>query len=269
MNEKTYVHGYSNRESTRLSDQAVTLNDILHNGTIYPPGSKVLESGCGIGAQTVILAKNSPEASITSIDISQESINTAKAFVEKSGFSNVDFHVADIFNLNFQDEAFDHIFVCFVLEHLSDPVRALNCLMRVLKKGGSITVIEGDHGSTYFHPHSDEAMRAIQCQIAIQARMKGNSLIGRQLYPLLRSACFSNIEVSPKVIYVDGNSPTLIDGFTKKTFIAMIEGVKEQALELGLIDEKTWDKGLNDLYKTATPEGTFCYTFFKGTAIRE
>jgi len=71
-----YVHGYSARESERLDDQAQTLTDLLHRDTHYPAGSRVLEAGCGIGAQTVILAKNSPDALITSVDISEDSLKT-------------------------------------------------------------------------------------------------------------------------------------------------------------------------------------------------
>lgn len=52
-----YVHGYSDEEAGRLVDQANTLSTLLHDGTHYLEGSKVLEAGCGVGAQTVILAK--------------------------------------------------------------------------------------------------------------------------------------------------------------------------------------------------------------------
>ncbi|MBV8457682.1 MAG: methyltransferase domain-containing protein, partial [Acetobacteraceae bacterium] len=48
------------------------------------------------------------------------------------------------------DASFDHVFVCFVLEHMPDPETALAELQRVLKLGGSRTVIEGDHGSALF-----------------------------------------------------------------------------------------------------------------------
>jgi methylase of polypeptide subunit release factors len=75
MNE--YVHGYSERERSRLFDQANTLTELLHGDTFYPAGSLVLEAGCGVGAQTVILAKNSSQAQFTSIDISPASINKA------------------------------------------------------------------------------------------------------------------------------------------------------------------------------------------------
>jgi len=42
----------------------------------------------------------------------------------------------------------------------------------------------------------------------------------------------------------------------------MVEGVKEQALSLDLIDEDAWNKGIKDLYRATEEAGTFCYTFF-------
>ena len=48
----------------------------------------------------------------------------------------------------------------------------------------------------------------------------------------------------------------------------MVEGVREQALALDLIDAETWANGIADLYRTTEPDGTFCYTFFKGTATK-
>ena len=183
MTKKNYVHGYHPREEMRLLDQANTLTELLHSDTIYPPAATVLEAGCGVGAQTVILAKNSPQARITSIDISDESLAAAKKRVEEAGFTNVVFQRADIFNLPFAANSFDHVFVCFVLEHLPNPGEALLKLKDVLKPGGTMTVIEGDHGSAYFYPDSAEARRAIQCLVDIQAKLGGNALIGRQLFP--------------------------------------------------------------------------------------
>jgi len=259
-----YVHGYSERENVRLFDQANTLEELLHHDTHYPAGSLILEAGCGVGAQTIILAQNNPEAQITSIDISQESLTQARALMEKEKVSNVTFQLADIFDLPFEDETFDHVFVCFVLEHLRRPVEALKCLKKILKKGGTLTVIEGDHGSTYFYPESSAAWKTVQCLIDIQADLAGNSLIGRRLFPLLNSAGLKDVSVSPRMVYVDSSRPQLVEGFTKNTFIAMVEGVKKEALELKMMDDKSWDKGIADLYRTTRSDGVFCYTFFKG-----
>lgn len=76
-NSHPYVHGHSDRESERLHYQASKLADLLHNSTRYPLKSRVLEVGCGVGAQTVILAQNSPGAEFMSVDISPESLALA------------------------------------------------------------------------------------------------------------------------------------------------------------------------------------------------
>ncbi len=263
-----YVHGYSVREKDRLRDQATTLTSLLHSDTVYPEGCRVLEAGCGVGAQTAILSHNSPSAQITSIDVSPVSIGAARAMAAREGLSNVTFQVADIFDLPFEPAHFDHVFVCFVLEHLKEPVEALVHLRAMLKPGGSITVIEGDHGSTYFSPDSRTAQRTVQSLIHLQAQAGGDALIGRRLYPLLRQAGFQGVAVSPRMVYVDDSKPDLVEGFTRNTFIAMVEGVREQALAEGLMTAANWDRGIADLYETAGPNGVFCYTFFKGVATR-
>ena len=81
---KKYVHGYDLGESIRLQDQASTLVELLHSDTSYPAGSRVLEAGCGVGAQTITLARNSPDAWFTSIDISERSVAQAKKKIEGS-----------------------------------------------------------------------------------------------------------------------------------------------------------------------------------------
>jgi SAM-dependent methyltransferase len=266
--ENNYVHGYSERESERLFDQAGTLAELLHHDTFYPPGSRVLEAGCGVGAQTVLLAKGSPQARITSIDASEKSVEQARRLVEGEGIANVSFAAADIFDLPFVEESFDHVFVCFVLEHLQEPLRALACLKKALKPNGSMTVIEGDHGSTYFHPGSDDALHAIRCLVDVQAHLGGDALIGRRLFPLLKQAGFKAVEVTPRMVYVDSSKPELVEGFTRNTFIAMVEGAGDDALSMGLTTQATWEKGLRDLYRTTESDGIFCYTFFKGVAFK-
>src|SRR5437764_2762793 len=117
----TYVHGYLQRENARLRDQAGALVDLLHSDTAYPSESLVLEVGCGVGAQTVTLAQRSPSTRFISIDIAADSIAQAERRVQLAVLTNVAFRQADLFALPFDAESFDHVFVCFVLEHLSRP----------------------------------------------------------------------------------------------------------------------------------------------------
>ena len=268
MASSDYVHGYSAREEERLVDQASALSDLLHAGTRYPAGSRVLEAGCGVGAQTLALARNSPGARFTCVDVSAESLAAARTRARDAGLANVTFQQADLFALPFPEASFDHVFLCFVLEHLARPADALAALVPRLRPGGTLTVIEGDHGSTFFHPDDADARRAVDCLVALQARAGGDALIGRRLYPLLSGAGLHEVTVAPRMVYVDASRPEWVQGFTLDTFTAMVEGVRERALAAGLVGEAAWDRGVAGLRRAAGPDGVFCYTFFKGVGVR-
>jgi hypothetical protein len=64
----------------------------------------------------------------------------------------------------------------------------------------------------------------------------GDPMIGRRLYPFLEESGFKNVRITPKVVYVDKSKPELVDGFIKRTIIAMVEGVKDQAIISGFIN---------------------------------
>lgn len=258
--DTSYVHGYTEPEARRLGDQADTLAELLHAGTAYPAGSRVLEVGCGVGAQTVHLVARSPGAHLTAVDVSEESLSQARRRAP-----GVEFRQADLFAL---DGEWDHLFVCFVLEHLPEPEKALTHLKTLLRPGGTITVVEGDHGSAFFHPRNDHAQAAIDCLVRLQADAGGDGLLGRRLYPLLADAGFDDVHVEPRTVYADASRPDLVTGFTRDTFIAMVDGVGETAVARGLATEEDWARGIDALYLTTREYGTFHYAFSKATAHR-
>ena len=116
-------------------------------------------------------------------------------------------------------------------------------------------------------PENEFSHQAIQCLVDLQKKAGGNANIGRELYPLLNKAGFSRVRVSPRMVYVDSSRPEFVEGFTKKTFAAMIEGVRDSAVDAGLISAEEMDKGIKGLYRAAEEDGVFCYTFFKATAL--
>jgi SAM-dependent methyltransferase len=272
-----YVHGYSAQEARRLGDQADTLAALLHgdtgpntgpNGSGRPLSGRVLEVGCGVGAQTVHLLEASPGIELTAVDVSAASLNTARERVTaRFPGARVRWLRADLHDLPFPDAAFDHLFVCFVLEHVPDPGAALTALRRVLRPGGTLTVIEGDHGSAFFHPDGAAARAAIGHLVRLQADAGGDGLIGRRLHPLLTGAGYRDVAVRPRTVYADQSRPALVEGFTRSTFIAMVEGVRDDAVAAGLTCAEEFDRGIAELRRTAGPGGTFHYTFFKGTAV--
>lgn len=262
-----YIHGFSQQETRRLYDQASSIEQFLHWDSTWPKGSLILEAGCGVGAQTKFIAPKNPDSNFIAVDLSEKSLKQAASSIQELEINNVAFQKADIRKMPYADNHFDHVFVCFVLEHLPNPTQVLKELKRVLKPGGTITLIEGDHGSTYFYPDSVAAQNAVQAQVTLQQQNGGDANIGRALFPMLQALNFKDIIVNPRQVYVDESKPKLVEGFIKNTFTAMIKGIAEEAIAKKIISKEAMSQGIEDLLHTAEG-GTFCYTFFKGRGTK-
>ena len=79
----------------------------------------------------------------------------------------------------------------------------------------------------------------------------------------MTAAGLDDIHVTARMVYVDSSRPDLVDGFTNKTFIAMVEGVRDAAVGSGLMAPEVFDEGIAALMRTTVDDGVFCYTFFK------
>lgn len=264
-----YVHGYNDRETQRLLEQSLILEELLHGGTSYASGSRVLEVGCGVGAQTRILLRRNPGIKLTSIDISDHSLQKARSGLEAEGLKGVEFIKADIMQRPFENSSFDHIFVCFVLEHLSEAVEALTIMKDLLVPGGSLTLIEGDHGTGIWTPETRESREAWEGLVVSQRQLGHDPHIGRRLFPLLEEAGLGRINVEPRPIYADRSDPVLLDGVVNKIMHPMVYSAEEYVLEKALVDAETWEKGLADIAGLAEhQQGAIFYSWFKARAKR-
>lgn len=95
------------------------------------PGSKILDVGCGGGFLSNDLAKLGFD--VTGVDLSQESLNVAKAHDETQ---SVKYEIADAFHLPYADGTFDILTSMDFLEHVEDPKAVIQEFSRVLKPGG-------------------------------------------------------------------------------------------------------------------------------------
>ena len=73
--------------------------------------------------------------------------------------------------------------------------------------------------------------------------------------------------MSPRQIYVDSSKLSLVDGFIRNTFTAMIQGMSEDLLKEELVSVSELQDGINGLLRTAEIDGVFSYTFFKANAF--
>jgi hypothetical protein len=155
-----------------------------------------------------------------------------------------------------------------VLEHLNDPISALGVVKKLLVRGGTLTVIEGDHGSGFWTPESRASRLAWQGLIESQQRLGHDPNIGRRLYPLLIQAGFKPEFVSPRPVYADQSDPGLLNGVVNQIITPMVYSAEQQVLDENRMSPANWKQGLEDISQVAShPEGSFFYTWFKGVAV--
>lgn len=269
MRSKDYVHGYSDRETQRLQEQSLILEELLHEGTSYPAGSRVLEVGCGVGAQTLILARRNPGIHLCSVDMSAESLRKASERVQEMGFTNVEFRHEDILNHKLKPGSFDHLFICFVLEHIQEPVLALEHMMKLLRVGGTITLIEGDHSSGKWTPETEASRASWNGLVRSQQMLGHDPNIGRRLRELMSAAGIEGPQVEPRELNADQQNSGLLHGAINQIIAPMVFSAEKPVLENGLVEPHIWKKGLSDLSSVATSaNGTFFYSWFKGVGRR-
>ena len=115
----------------------------------------LLEVGPGKGTYTCEVAKQLPNGKMMVIDIQESVIRKLKKKCEKLGITNVEQRVMDVYNLNFDNEVFDRIFLISCLPEIPDPVRALEELNRVLKPNGFFCLVEAFPDPDYPLPRTE------------------------------------------------------------------------------------------------------------------
>ena len=160
-----------------------------------------------------------------------------------------------------------HLAVVSILEHLDDPVAALRELKRVLKPAGTVTCIEGDHGSCFWHPETPESIEAWNGLIIAQRKQGHDPNIGRRLMPLLTESGFDVRSCEPAWLYADRLKPGLRDGMVNHIIVPMVQSAEKQILDENLVHKDIYTKGIVDLSRVdEIEEGTFFYTWFKAVA---
>lgn len=96
-----------------------------------------VELGCGTGYFTRVIARNATH--VTATDLSRDMLEVAKARL--GGFNNVSFQVENSEATSFQSESFDTALMANMLHTLDDPLKALMECHRVLKRGGTLLIL--------------------------------------------------------------------------------------------------------------------------------
>lgn len=266
-----YIHGFSSTEQARLVEQAKMLEPNIFARIDFSGCARVLDLGCGVGAQASLILKKWPHLHVTGIDASAEQLAAAERQLRLQVRTK---HCAlvkgDATAMPFKDESFDAVFICFVLEHLSRPVDVLRDAARVLKKGGKLYCTEVFNSGVYLYPHSPVVEKYWAAFNAHQKSLGGDPDIGIKLPGLLAEAGLETTDIGSAGPLMDRRmkSPAKRRRFMR-IWHDLFCGPAEALCREGKVSVDEVDRMRGHLLSLAkNPEGIFFYAAYQACAVK-
>ncbi|MEV2275629.1 class I SAM-dependent methyltransferase [Nocardiopsis sp. NPDC049922] len=168
------------------------------NSTAYAldemvPGRSLLDVGCGPGTITVDLAQRVAPGPVTAVDSSSEAVDLARATAKEAGVDTIDFQVHDAHDLRLPDDTFDVVHAHQVLQHVSDPVRALAEMRRVARPGGVVAVCDSDYSGMFWYPRPPELDAWMSLYQRVARANGGEPDAGRHMVAWAHAAGFTDV----------------------------------------------------------------------------
>lgn len=185
------------------SDEALRLDLKTDEKTVFKqaswagikPGMRVADLGCGAGKTTSVLHRMvGPDGETVGIDIAENRIEHARRTYAGQGIT---FARRDILAPLEDLGAFDFIWVRFVLEyHLADSFDIVRNIIRILKPGGILCLIDLDHNCLNHFGLSDRLKSTLEgIMKSLREKAGFDPYVGRKIYSFLYDLDFKNIDI--------------------------------------------------------------------------
>ncbi len=187
-----YIHGSEPTEQRRLS----LLNSLLNQASLaalrLEAGSRVLDVGSGLGQLSRAMARIAGPERVVGVERDPEQIAEAERLADEAGERGlVEFRRGDATELPLASGewgAFDVVHARFLLEHLPDPQRVVEAMVRTLRPGGRIVLEDDDHDLLRLWPEAPNFGRLWSAYLRTYDRLGNDPYVGRRLVSLLASA---------------------------------------------------------------------------------
>jgi ubiquinone/menaquinone biosynthesis C-methylase UbiE len=263
-----YLHGFTREEQERLYRQARFLEHRVHEGLPLRRAKKLIEIGCGVGAQTDILLRRHPDVHVTGVDASPPHLERARKHLLGLPWAKgrAEFVQGDAGNLQFDSDSFDSAFLCWILEHVADPARTLAEVRRVLRAGSPVVVTEVMNATFFLDPYSPNTLRYWRAFNDTQMEMGGDPFVGAKLGNLLQKNGFVDIHTEVKTFHLDNRLPGDRTEFLGYWTDLLLSGAPALA-KAGKVADEVVAGMQQELQRVARdPDAVFWYSFVQARA---
>ena len=263
--QRGYVHGFTREEQDRLKRQARFLEHRIHDRLPFWKSRRLLEVGCGVGAQTEILLRHFPDLHVTGIDASETNLERARENLSALSWTEgrYDLGVEDAQRLSFGTDSFDSAFICWLLEHVGDPMRVLSEVRRVLRPAAPVVVTEVQNATFFIDPYSPHTMAYWLAFNDHQLELGGDPFVGAKLGNLLLALGYRDITTKVRNIHLDNRAPGERAEFLAFWTELLLSGAPV-LVEAGKVAAETVEGMKEELGRVAhDPNAVFFYSFIQ------
>lgn len=263
-----YLHGFSKDEQERLRKQARFGEFTVYQNINLSNVSNLLEVGCGVGAQSEIILRRFPNLHLTGIDLSTNQLASARQHLaEVPGLpGRFNMKEMDAANMEFGANSFDGAFLCWILEHVPDPIRVLSEVRRVLRPGSPIYITEVMNATFFLDPYSPNMLKYWMAFNEYQLKQNGDPFVGAKLGNFLMQLGYHDIQTEVKTWFLDNRQPQARKDCVEY-WTELLLSASDQLIKAGCISKEIVEGMKKEMAAVANdPNAVFYYSFVQATA---
>lgn len=263
-----YIHGFTRDEQDRLYKQARVHENIIFSQIDFSQQQKIMEVGSGVGAQTQILLERFPHLKIECIDASEAQVKRAtETHQEAIKSGRIRIHKADARQIPLPDDSMDGAFICWLLEHVQEPISILQEVRKKLRSGGVLYCNEVFNSSFYLHPYSPATLKYWFEFNDYQWSIKGDPFVGGKLANYLMKAGYQNITTKVLTHQYDNRTPKQRAAFLDYWCNLLLSGAPG-LLSAGRVTEETVVGMQDELNRLKSdPDSVIFYSWILARAV--
>ena len=262
-----YIHGFDPTEQKRLIDQAQFLEPYVYSGVDLEFKERLLEVGCGVGAQSKILLRRFPNLKIDGLDISKAQLEAAKEYLSTEiKEKRMTLSERDAQTFSMKRKNYDAAFLCWFLEHVPEPLKVLKRVRQHLKPGAKIYCSEVFNQTLFIQPYSPAYLKYWFEFNDFQWSIGGHPFVGGMLGNYLKEAGFVDIQTEIRSFHFDQREPERRKAFVDY-FYQILLSAKEALIREGRVRKDMIEQMDAEVEKVKrTKDSVFFYAWMRATA---